>query len=236
MHLVSAYYTIPTRKQPESFYIENIKRFFQFVKVPVLFFTDEATLLKLPPAGENIQFRILEFKDLEVFQEFPQEFWERQITRDPETYHTWQLGAIWANKKYFVKEAAKTVKDDWLLWMDAGCIRTDRWAPFIEHLGTRNYTQMPGVYIQALQPVPAKNYFKYPDIYIAGGVILFHRDYINIYIDQYNHNLKEYDINEIPGTMDQYVMASMTQNSYFVHAINRKPVCPDEWFFFLVLV
>jgi hypothetical protein len=235
MHLVSAYYTIPS-KQPESFYIENIKRFFQFVKVPVLFFTDQATLLKLPPAGENIQFRILEFKDLEVFQEFPQEFWERQITRDPEIYHTWQLGAIWANKKYFVKEAAKTVKDDWLLWMDAGCIRTDRWAPFVERLGTRNYTQVPGAYIQTLQPVPAKNYFKYPDIYIAGGLILFHRAYINIYIEQYNHNLKEYDINKIPGTMDQYIMASMTQNSHFVHPVITKPACPDEWFFFLALL
>ena len=109
-------------------------------------------------------------------------------------------------------------------------------APFIERLGTRKYTEVPGVYIQALNPVPAKNYFKYPDIYIAGGLILFHRAYINIYIEQYNHNLKEYDINTIPGTMDQYVMASMTQNSHFVHPVITKPACPDEWFFFLALI
>ena len=245
MQLVTAYYMIPS-KQPHSVYMGNIKRFFDFVKQPVLFFTSRDLFSKLSPlAGKNIVFRIVEFKQLEVFKEFPPSFWETQISRDPELYHTWQLGAIWANKKYFVKEAAREYPDkDWFMWIDAGCVRKDTWKPFIDNFTNRNRVVEPGVYMQVLNGFPNdKKYFTYPAQHVAGALILFHKTCIEDYINDYNTIQREYDSEKIPGTMDQYIMASML-NKYprwvglermKLAEFNYVNTCPDAWFFFMAV-
>lgn len=244
--IVTAYYLI-SAKQPHSFYMDNIKRFFKFVTQPVLFFTSYAMSKKLIPlAGKNITFRIIEFNKLGVFNDFPREFWERQIQRDPESYHSWELGAIWANKKYFIREASNEYPDkEWFVWMDAGSVRKESWGPFIEPFTKRNFTSEPGVYMQVLDRLPKdKTYFRYPDQHVAGALILFHRSCIQNYINDYNTVLKEYDANNIAGTSDQYIMATLL-NKYpqwtgvergLVKQFNYVNTCPDPWFFFLSLL
>ena len=246
MQLVTAYYKIPS-KQPHQRYIEDIKRFFAFVTQPVIFFTDRMMFQELSPfAGENIIFRLVEFEKMEVFNDFSPSFWERQISRDPESYHTWQLGAIWANKKYFIKEAVSEYPDkDWFVWIDAGGIRKNTWKPFLENFTGRNFTTEPGVYMQVLDEIPHyKPYFIYPNQYVAGALILFHRECVEDYINDYNTILREYDNQEIPGSSDQYIMASLINKYPRWTGVLRGKVkpfqyvnsCPDPWYFFLSLL
>ena len=244
MRIVSAYYKIPS-KQPHSFYLENMKRFFEQLKAPILFFTDEECLLELKPlAKENVEFRVKPFESLEIFKNFDKAFWEKQIEVDIETYHTWQLGAVWANKHLFAKEAFTEYPDeDWFLWVDAGCIRKDSWAPYTEKTGLRKYPLDPGVYVQSLNPIPRERvFFRYPDQFIAGGLILFHRDHIDNYIKEYAFGLMKYGILKLSGIMDQYVIAHLSQQFSFIHCVDRKLMteyvqgCPDPWFFFLAFL
>jgi len=241
MRIVSAYYKIPS-KQPHSFYLENMKRFFEQLKAPILFFTDQEGLVELKPlAKENVEFLVKPFESLEIFKSFDQYFWERQIQNDTEKYHTWQLGAVWANKQYFVKEAFSEYPDeDWFLWVDAGCIRNDSWAPYTEKTGLREYPLDPGIYLQSLKPIPRERlFFRYPDEFIAGGLILFHRDHIERFITEYNHTLMKYAIVKLAGTSDQYIMCTLSQKYSFIHCVERETMteyvqeCPDKWFFFL---
>lgn len=241
MRIVSAYYKIPS-KQPHSFYLENMKRFFEQLKAPILFFTDQEGLVELKPlAKENVEFRVKPFESLEIFKKFDQAFWERQLEHDVEKYHTWQLGAVWANKQHFVKEASTEYPDeDWFLWVDAGCIRKDSWAPYTEKTGLREYPFEPGVYLQCLNPIPRDRiFFRYPDIFIAGGLILFHRDHIDNFITEYHRSLMIYILLRLSGTMDQYIMCTLSQKHPFIHCVERSVMtqyvqdCPDIWFFFL---
>lgn len=245
MLLVSAYYTIPS-KQPPAFYDYHIQRFFKLLAHrKILFFTDSATHERIKGyAGPNVQFQLQEFKNLEVFQTFPHEFWERQITRDPETYHTPHLISLWANKKYFVRKAAELEPSHtWYMWIDAGSIRKDSWDSYTPHFGSRPLPEKPGVYCQLLSPFPKDRLaFHYPDQYIAGAFILFHRDYINLYIEKCSDIQKIYDTYKICGSMDQYIMASCAlANPNFVHTICFQDqsadvkACPDAWFFFLAV-
>lgn len=241
MRIVTAYYSIPS-KQSHDFYMQNIVNFFKYIRAPVVFFTDQNIYTDLSSiAPPNIEFQIKPFEEMTIFQEFPKEFWETQITRDPEPYHTWQLGALWANKKGFVKVASELYKDDWFLWVDAGCIRKPTWKEYAIKTGLRNYPLEPGVYIQCLNRMPqGKTFFTFPDRYIAGALIAFHRKYIDEYINEYNKMLNTYNSIKVSATMDQYIIASLNvKKSKYIHFIERMQMtdyvqsCPDAWFFFL---
>ena len=143
MIIVSAYYNIPS-KQSKEFYYQHIKQFFENIKPQILFFTDNENYQILKDlAGSNIQFQIQEFHELEIFKYFPAEFWQEQIKIDPEKYHTWQLGAIWANKSRFVQAAMNIVHSEWYMWVDAGSLR--EYYSQIEQFGTRPLPETPGV-------------------------------------------------------------------------------------------
>jgi len=241
MLLVSGYYRIPSKQNPD-FYEHHLQRFFRLLKQPILFFTNKETYerIKYFPT-HNVTFEICELEDLEIFDTFDKDFWLRQISRDPEKYHTWQVGSIWANKKYFVKKAAVLDPNHtWYMWIDAGCIRKDSWAPYTERFGQRPIDLEPGVYCQLLSPLPEKVHFRYRDQYIAGGLILFHTAYIKKFIDATNTILREYDQLAISGTSDQYVMATTSLSYPWLRTICFKESldysiihCPDAWFFFL---
>ena len=245
MLLVSAYYTIPS-KQPSAFYDYHIKCFFKLLSHrPIIFFTDAATHERIKSsAGPNVQFVFQEFKDLEVFQTFPKDFWNRQIARDPEKYHTSELVSIWANKKYFVKRAAELDQSHtWYMWVDAGSIRKDSWEPCTREFGSRPLPTTPGVYCQTLSAIPTSKFaFQYPDQFIAGALILFHKDMILSYIESLTEVQKAYDTFLISGSMDQYIMASAALlNASTIKTICFQDqslsvkACPDAWFFFLAL-
>lgn len=234
MLIVSAYYNIPSKASYEFYYC-NIKRFFENIKAQILFFTDHENYQCLKDiAGKNVQFQIQEFSELSIFKTFPPAFWQEQIKIDPQKYHTWQLGAIWANKSRFVQEAMYICESEWYMWVDAGSLREDY--PQIEKFGSRTLPDTFGIYLQLLKPL-TKTFFSFPDWYIAASHILFHKDYINQYVSLYDETLKIYEEEKIPLIVDQYIIASMVPNAPFIHTIL---VDPDtlpiyRWFFFYLL-
>jgi len=240
MLIVTAYYNIPS-KQPKENYINYIKLFFNYIKDnKVIFFTDNENYIELKPfAGENIEFQILKFEELSIFNDFSVDFWKQQIEIDPEKYHTWQLGALWANKSRFVKKASEIDPNhDWYMWVDAGCVRKEEWEPVLKKFGKANHSLLKtGVYIQSLNNnIPNKDCFtyKYGVDYIAGSHILFHKDYIDIFIDKYTEIVYNYIKNNAPVIMDQYIITSMSLKFDFIHSIiyDKSMNAIDRWFFF----
>ena len=251
--LVSAYYRIPS-KQPHAFYVEHLRRFFRmFRDQRLVFFCDAAMRAELDTICGDVSwvtFIIQEFADLPILRKIPRAFWNATRKLDSEAYHTPELGILWASKKEFLRQAAATITttaSDWFLWVDAGCIRTEDWEVDCKNFGTRRlYTMEPGVYLQCIQPIPAeKRHFRYPDVHIAGAIILAHRKYIDDFCKQYDDMVFEYIEKRIPFLMDQYVLASMVQrpdtpawlrtisSAEELSEIDRL-YCVDIWFFFLM--
>jgi hypothetical protein len=234
MRIVSAYYKIPSKKSHEA-YMEYLKGFFAFIKRPVLFFTEEALLKELDKISDpNIEFAVQEFKELDVFTEYPPKFWKEQIKRDKKEDGTWQLAALQANKKYFLGRASEIKKEeDWFIWVDAGCIRLPHWAPIMRDFTVRNRFYAPGIYMQLLKaPKPEENFFKAPAVHVAGAILLVHRHFIKAYIEEYNATLDCYDSLKIPA-QDQYIMASIKQPWVHKVEIPSGQLFPDDWLFFL---
>ena len=241
MLIVTAYYDIPS-KQSSSFYYEHIKRFFKYIDVPVLFFTDQVNYDKLKQfARYNVIFKIQPFENMSIFTEFPVDFWKDRISRDAEKYHTWQLGAIWCNKSGFVKQATDLCPDhDWYMWVDAACVRTDSWSSTLSMFGKRELPKTPGIYLQLLNQMPhKKRFFAYRsssdyDVFIAGSHCLFHKNHVNQFVDAFHKTIQEYD-NECKSLIsDQHIMSTMTYDYTFImpilYDISLNSIC--EWFFF----
>lgn len=238
MIVVTCYYNIPS-KQSKEFYYEHINRFFQKLTwQKIIFFTDEENYIYLKDfAGPNIEFILEEFNNLPIFQDFPEEFWQREILFEHEKYHqvhTWQLGALWGCKSYFVRTASELLNNEWFVWVDSGCVRTDEWD--LDEFTRRNTFSEPGVYLQLLTPLPCKEFFEYPDVFIAGSHILFHRSYIQPYIDIYSKTINQYIENKYSIIMDQYIMASMCKDTSFLKTVPYDISCPDRWFFFFNVI
>lgn len=237
MYIVTAYYSIPSKRQAQ-FYYQNIKRFFEKIKwQPVVFYTDlENYSIIKEYAGENIKFIIQPFEKSRVFEDFPEYFWKEEIKNDPEKYHTWELGALWASKVYFIKHASSLVDSEWFIWVDCGSVRTDSWD--LDNFTRRNTFSKPGVYLQLLNPLKNKDFFEYPDIFIAGSHILLHESYIDQYIEKYKETLKIYVEADHSVISDQHIIAGMVNTCDFLTPILYKNInnCPDYWFFFFNLI
>ena len=237
--LVSSYYKIPS-KQSHEFYETHLRRFFQaFAGRPLFFVCNAETRSLIQGFGTDLSktlFYICEFHELPILQKFPVQFWEKHKQLDVEKYHTPELGIIWNNKK----ECLKLAKDQcsqhtWYLWIDAGCIRDDAWLPSCADFGCRQSFE-PGVYLQTLQDIPKdREYFQYNDTFIAGAIILAHKDFIDSLITSHDMMLLKYDSANVSATSDQYIMASLVNTESFLHTIHNKcqHQCIDKWFFFL---
>jgi hypothetical protein len=237
--LVSAYYRIPS-KQPHSFYQEHLKRFFRFLAgKPIVFFCEDAMQQEIRGYGvplDTVEFITIPVAQLPELSRISHAKWDESCRRDPEKYHTPQLGMIWCCKKEFVRIASERHPEvNWFTWVDAGCIRENGWENSCRGFTTRQIRNLaPGVYIQCIVPIKPKEFYQYPAIHIAGAIIHFHRQYIHKFIDSYLEQVNRYHTNKKPFVMDQYIYASMlTLENDWLHAVpNRKP-CIDQWFFFL---
>lgn len=237
--IVTCYYTIPSKFSKE-FYYENIKRFFRKLTWQhVIFFTDEENFNYLKEfAGKNIQFVIQPFEKCPVFEDFSEDFWKKEILNDPEDYHTWQLGALWASKAYFVREASKLCNNKWLIWVDVGCIRDDAWD--LNKFTTRNKFQHVKVYVQTLNNIPREDdffQFKLGQQLIGGSHILFHRNIIVDYIKNYKETVQTYINKNLSVIDDQYIIARMTKTSELIFPVlYDNSSCLDKWFFFFDVI
>jgi hypothetical protein len=108
-------------------------------------------------------------------------------------------------------------ESEWYMWVDAGSLRQE-W-PEIEKFGTRQLPETPGVYLQLLKPIIDKKFFSFPDTFIAGSNILFHKEYVNAFVNSYDEALKIYEKEKISLISDQHIMASIASKISFLYPI-----------------
>jgi hypothetical protein len=237
--VVSAYYKIPS-KQSHSFYASHLQRWFRSVRVPVVFFTTSDMITEIQSWGYSlghVQFIEQAFEDLQVWKKLGRDFWLRQKERDPEPYHTPELGAIWYEKKEFVLRAMELQpKKEIFIWCDAGCIRNDASENAAKDFGTRNISLNDNqLHLQQICNVPLQKFYRFPTICIAGAIMAGNRTAWIDHSTLYDIIIQIYDFNKCPTIMDQYILKSCVDNrnhKYNCH-VPDNTITVDPWFFFL---
>lgn len=246
MRVVTAYYKIPSKLDHKD-YITYIRNFFTNIKVPVLFFTGKEELEELQQyAQDNITFRVKSFMEMDILNHYDQDYWGEQLEMSPvEGYRmSWMLGAVWANKLFFIKETFNRYpEEEWVCWVDAGCMRCDDWGELTVEFGSRNIPTIPGVYIQQLEELHNKVFYEGHEICIAAGSILAHKQSIESVINTYLHVMNLYKENNKCAIDDQNIYASMlwlkmvedVKGIQFnsVTLPEKAKAFPKNWFFFL---
>ena len=254
--IVSAYFKIPS-KASHSFYLPHLTRFLKYIKNPIIFFTtpDLKEEFELIRGDLPIYFYIVNsIYDINAFKKYGYDFWKHQCDIDVEKYHTPELGAIWYEKKEFVKKAILFVDNIDIndnkynlntnipfIWCDAGCVRSDEWIDIIKSFGNKiNVIPKDKLMFQLINEIPNKDFFIYPDVHIAGAIICGYKDSWFEYSDLYDDMIKIYVNNKICINMDQHVWASVILKNpdnfklckyyKFYNEIYNKI---DKWFFFL---
>ena len=235
--VVSAYYVIPSKK-PHSEYKEYLKRWFRSIRCPTLFFTSADLLADLqslvPPLSTNIQWRVLELCEWHAWS-LGRSFWDRQMERDPESYHTPELAAVWYEKKEFVARATLLTDADVFLWCDAGCVRDDATEVAMRSFGLRDASFLNDgtLHFQQIKAIPHKPFYTFPDVRIAGAVLGGNRKAWAQYIPAYDKVLQEYDAAGVCANMDQYVMARLCDQQTDACTLHAPNNLLDPWFFFI---
>lgn len=240
--IVSAYYKIPSKK-PHEWYLPYLLRWFRAAagnRVPVHFFTTEDVREELRSLTDisRIHFHILPFEQLTAGQ-LGREFWELQYARDPERYHSPELGMIWYEKRHFIRRVMEIETEvNAFIWCDAGCIRNDGCESVAKELGQRLVHYEKGrMYLQCIKEPISKQFYRYPDEYIACGLLAGDREAWSHFIGLYEGALFEYTVEGVSAISDQHITSS---------CVLKKPtlflLCTEEgkvdgtWFKFLELL
>jgi hypothetical protein len=240
--IVSCYFDIPSKKSHE-FYKPHLSRFLGLVESPIVFFTTpdlKNWIQSMRPSHLPIHFMLYDsIYEIDMFKKYGLDFWKGQCAIDPEKYHTPELGALWANKKDFVLRAIEDTKlDEPYIWADAGSQRGDHWCVSLPTFG-RNLKWVPRdkIIVQLMEPkVPEKDFFRWPDIYVAGAIMAAYKDVWVKYKEEYEKTLDEYVRAGVCANMDQYVMAStLLRCPGLIQGVYDDCLHPiiDRWYSFL---
>jgi hypothetical protein len=254
--IVSAYFKIPS-KAPHEFYIPHITRFLKYIKNPIIFFTtpDLKQEFEILRGDLPIHFILINsIYDINAFIKYGYNFWLNQCKIDVEKYHTPELCALWYEKKEFVKKAILFVDNIDIndnkynlntnipfIWCDAGCVRSNDWIHMIKSFGNKiNVIPKDKLMFQLINKIPNKDFFVYPDNYIAGAIICGYKDSWINYTDLYDKMITNYVNNNICVNSDQYIWVSVILKNpdyfqlckyyEFYNIIYNKI---DKWFFLL---
>jgi len=236
--IVSAYYKIPS-KQSHEWYLPYLVHWFMTIRGNIIFFTtlDVVDELKNYVDISHVKFCIVPFEDL-IANLKGIEFWNRQYARDVERYHSPQLGMIWYEKRHFVYKAMKLESEaEVFIWCDAGCIRDSLSAEMGKYLGTRNLDLNNNkIHLQLVNQFIAKDFYTFPDSFIAGAIICGNRTAWLEYINIYELVLDEYDNKEISALSDQHVTNRCIILNPSLFQLYPNPTQVNIWFKFLELL
>jgi hypothetical protein len=234
--VVSAYFKIPSKK-PHSWYKYYLENFLKNINQTCYFYTSQDIKVEFSYlSNPNLNYIISKYPT----SDFPEEFWERQICNDPEKYHTVSLIKLWYFKKEFVLRTIELLnlpEDTVYIWCDAGCVRDQISVNFLKDFGHRNFIKNDKLYVQQIQKVDAKLYYKFPIQSIAGAIMAGTKIAWKSYKIIYDKVLTEYDKAGVSGSSDQYITLSSINifPDYFeICNYNNYPI--NEWFFFLALI
>lgn len=230
--IVSAYFKIPS-KQPHSWYKPHLENFLRNVNQICYFYTSQDVRNEFLFNNPCVNYIITEFPETD----FNDNFWERQITNDPEKYHTVPLIKLWYLKKEFILKTINLINADYYIWCDAGCVRDEISIKALKDFGNRNYLNGDKLYVQQIAKVPTKQYYKYLTISIAGAIMAGSKTAWENYKAVYDRILTEYDKNNVTGSSDQLITLScidMSPEYFEVCRCHKNGI--DNWFFFLYLI
>jgi hypothetical protein len=236
--VVSAYYKIPS-KASHSFYVPHLQQLFRSISVPMIFFTTSDVRAEITSWGypmDNIRFVELPLNEFTAWKKFDASFWQRQKQRDPEKYHTPELGAVWFEKKEFVKRAISMDESaDIFIWLDAGFVRSDKSEASLKMFGKRHFPYDNRLLLNFIENGKQHTFYRYPYICIGGGSIAGKRHVWLQHSDLYDNVLQEYDANGVCAMSDQYIMKSCAdKNPSLYHLYPANP--NDKWFHFIDLL
>jgi hypothetical protein len=238
--IVSAYFKIPS-KRPHEWYIDHVVRFFRGVRGNVVFFTtpDVIDEVQKHTKTDHVKIIYMQFHEIHAFSSaWGREFWERQYSRDRERYHSPELGAIWYEKREFIRKAMDMVESDVYIWCDAGCVRDSLSETGLSSLGQRKTFDTNDGRIH-LQHVCNASYFRfyiYPNAFVGCAIISGNKSAWTSYRSVYDDILTKYDKHEISGISDQYVTQSCIIKEPDLFVLHNETTVGDLWFKFLHLL
>jgi hypothetical protein len=187
-----------------------------------------------------VSFHIIPFKELTA-NSLGYDFWERQYARDPERYHSPELGMIWYEKRHFIRRAAELDSSTIFIWCDAGVVRDDITETAAMKFGQRGYPlDDDHLHIHQINfPLPTGpyNFTGYPEVLIGGGILAGNRNAWQRFSAEYETSLDEYDYVGLTGISDQYVMARCIwkhPDIFTLHDTRKSTL--SRWHYFLELL
>jgi len=231
--IVSAYYKIPS-KFPHSKYLPHLIRWFKSVgtRPNVHFFTSEDVFDELQKHVNTtgVTFHFLPFSEITA-NDLGRNFWQRQYDRDPERYHTPELGMIWYEKRHFVRRAMEIDDSSTFIWCDAGCVRDEISESKAREFGTRGLgIDDNKIHLQIVSELVPKDFYQFPDVSIAGAIIAGNRSAWTTFIKHYEASLHEYDEQGVSGISDQYVTSQCVTKYKKDYVLHRETTQVDTWF------
>ena len=156
----------------------------------------------------------LPFEELVAFQKYSQDFWITQKQLDFETYHTYELYAIWYEKKEFIRKAiiANYFNTSKFVWCDAGICRNDAWIPHI-HTFPASF-KIPESKFLVLRITDFEQYDDFLKINcVGGGILAASKDCWLEFCDNYDKMIETYNLTNKFVGKDQSIIASMIKEA-----------------------
>jgi hypothetical protein len=241
--LVTAYYQIQS-KQPHSFYLPHLVRLVTLVNQRLIFWTSREVEMELAPlANSNVIFRIT--SEFPTISKWPDSFWQRQVDRDVEKYHTVPLAKMWYLKHWFVLQTTQNQEytNHNFIWIDAGCVRREEDAKALISFGSRmDFTyQDDKMHVQVIEAPPIPTlvtpeyvFYTYPAIQIGCAIMSGTKNAWYLYSLMYDDILNQYDQVQISGDSDQYITMSCIQKTPSLFTLHKcQEIHQDPWFAFL---
>lgn len=249
--IVTCYFRIPS-KQSHDFYLGMLRHFLPHVIHKCVCWTTTDLLPELKAmASPMVRFETIS-PDLPLEDGFDIPFWERQLARDAESYHTIPLARIWSLKKWFVLETAKRLTREIpeyhnFIWCDAGAVRSEASQFGLHQLGERWVLEDHRLHVQELKDQtkrvlhgqdrmysPPGGCYSHPTQVLACGILFGTKQAWQRYQELYHKVLVQYDREQVSACSDQYVtLTCMEQHpeAFYSHPIYGSD--PDAWFRFL---
>lgn len=244
--VVTAYYDIPSKFSNDT-YFRWIQLFLRTANCNVVFFVEnEATIAQFQPWcswPSRVQFRVVKKDDWKMLQRQKISFWDEQLRMDAREvglHKSFMLGAVWAEKMYFVKRAIdeNPFGSEKFIWCDAGIMRTDEDANRGFLFGCNEQvisdTKMHILEVGACNPVPEKDIWWWPkipsEVRFGGGILGAHASVWSEIIPKYENILDQLTKAGICVFKDQIVWANLVLHNPDMFSVIR---AHTKWFHLL---
>ena len=244
--IVTAFFSINTKRKNNTLYVEWMKTFFERVESPIIAYTSPEWVPIIGTFNKNTEVKIIpiEFDDLFFERRYNEVFWKKQINLNSEReFVDKKVAIIWLEKMYFVARAMEEnyFNTEIFVWMDVGIFRTNDWFNPDLFGDTRSFT------LTSSQLVVAQIYDQFnanylglsepPALGFSGNVQIGSEGRWMDYISHFERTVDKYIVYNTTLANDQLVIFSLYREApeKYVNRLNlleREANTPDIWFLF----